>query len=162
MRCTKPDHAGVAGGEQLILAAIAAVPDRSHRVDHVPCRQTIASGNFGISGGAATKRAAFGKQLRAGRAVNSAVDAATAQQRRIRGVDDGVNAERGDVGNDDFKPDVADLARSQNSGNRVDRDALVGKQLLQFAGLEHLTDDVAAADEFALDVKLRNGRPVRI
>src|ERR1019366_3390539 len=47
-------------------------------------------------------------------------------------------------------------------GCRADRDALVGKQLLQLAGLEHLADDVAAADELALDVKLRNGRPVGI
>src|SRR5439155_9031280 len=30
-----------------------------------------------------------------------------------------------------------------------------------FAGLEHLADDVAAADELALDVKLRDRRPVR-
>ena len=36
------------------------------------------------------------------------------------------------------------------------------KQALQFAGLEHLADDVAAADELALDVELRDGRPVRI
>src|SRR5215472_8937001 len=44
----------------------------------------------------------------------------------------------------------------------LDRDALVLEQGLQFAGLEHLADDVAAADEFALDVELRNGRPVRV
>ena len=33
---------------------------------------------------------------------------------------------------------------------------------LQLAGLEHLADDVAAADELALDVKLRDGRPVGV
>lgn len=38
------------------------------------------------------------------------IDAAPAQQRRVRGVDDGVNAQGGDVGNDDFQPRVADLA----------------------------------------------------
>src|SRR5215472_12217037 len=48
------------------------------------------------------------------------------------------------------------------SDRRVDRDAPVGKQLLQFAGLEHLADDVAAADKLALDIELRNGRPVRV
>ena len=71
---------------------------------------------------------------------------------------------RGDVGNDDFQPRLADLARAPSSGRgrRVDGDALVGEQLLQFTGLEHLADDVAAADELALDVELRNGRPVRI
>src|SRR5712671_1213747 len=51
---------------------------------------------------------------------------------------------------------------AKSSGCGVDRDALRGKQLLQFAGLEHLADDVAAADELALDVELRNRWPVRI
>ena len=44
----------------------------------------------------------------------------------------------------------------------VVRDALGREQLLQFAGLEHLAHDIAAADELALDVELRNGRPVGI
>ena len=39
--------------------------------------------------------------------------------------------------------------------------ALFFEDLLQFAGLEHLADDVAAADELALNVKLRDRRPVR-
>ena len=43
--------------------------------------------------------------------MNRAIDAATAQERGIGSVDDGVNAEGGDVGNDDFQPALADLAR---------------------------------------------------
>ncbi|MEH2522096.1 hypothetical protein V1288_000005 [Bradyrhizobium sp. AZCC 2176] len=43
--------------------------------------------------------------------MDRAIDAAPAKERRIRGVDDGVNAQRGDVGNDDFQPRSADLAR---------------------------------------------------
>ena len=39
------------------------------------------------------------------------IDAAPAEQGRIRGVDDGVNAQCRDVGNDDFQPRLADLAR---------------------------------------------------
>src|SRR5688572_21743005 len=35
-----------------------------------------------------------------------------------------------------------------------------GNQLLQLARLEHLLHDVAAADELALHVELRDGRPV--
>ena len=62
--------------------------------------------------------------------MDRAIDAATAQERGIGSVDDGVNAERGDVGNDDFQPRGTDLARGQSSGGRVDRNALVGKQLL--------------------------------
>jgi hypothetical protein len=43
--------------------------------------------------------------------MNRAIDAAPAEERRIRRVDDGVNAQRGDVGNNDFQPRRADLAR---------------------------------------------------
>jgi len=43
--------------------------------------------------------------------MDRTIDAATAEQRRIRRVDDGVNAQRGDVGNNDFQPRLADLAR---------------------------------------------------
>src|SRR5262249_39084224 len=45
-------------------------------------------------------------------------------------------------------------------GGGGERDALVLHQLLKFAGLEHLADDIAAADELALDVELRDGRPL--
>jgi len=34
--------------------------------------------------------------------MDGAIDAAAAEQRGVGGVDDGVNAERGDVGDDDF------------------------------------------------------------
>ncbi|MEH2544563.1 hypothetical protein V1283_001208 [Bradyrhizobium sp. AZCC 2262] len=43
--------------------------------------------------------------------MDRTIDAATAEQRRIRRVDDGINAQRGDVGNNDFQPRLADLAR---------------------------------------------------
>src|SRR6187551_3889110 len=45
---------------------------------------------------------------------------------------------------------------------RPDGNAFFFEELLQFAGLEHLADDVAAADELALDIELRDRRPVRI
>src|SRR5690348_2133387 len=41
-------------------------------------------------------------------------------------------------------------------GSGADRDALLFEQLLQLAGLEHLANDVAAADELALYVELRD------
>ncbi len=59
------------------------------------------------------ERAAFGKQFGTGAAMDRTIDAAATEQRRIRGVDDGVNAQGGDVGNDDFQPRLADLARAQ-------------------------------------------------
>ncbi len=36
----KPDGAGITGGEQHILATIAAVPNRADRVDHMAWRAT--------------------------------------------------------------------------------------------------------------------------
>ena len=59
------------------------------------------------------ERAAFGQQFGPGRAMDRAIDAATAEQRSVRGVDDGVNAQGRDVGDDDFQPRRADLARGQ-------------------------------------------------
>ena len=38
----------------------------------------------------------------------------------------------------------------------------VAQYLGEFAGFVHLGHDVRAADEFALDVKLGNGRPVAV
>ena len=99
--------------KRLILAVAAAVPDRPDGVDHMPRRQPIALGDLGVAGLAAMQRAAFGEQLRTGCAMDRAVDAAAAEQRGIGGVDDGVNAQRRDVGNDDFEPRRAEPARGE-------------------------------------------------
>ena len=108
---TEFEGAAIAGSEQLVLAIVAALPDRPDRVNHVLRRQPVPSGDFGVAGRTAVERAAFGKQLRTGGAMDRAIDAAPAKERRIRGVDDGVNAQRGDIGNNDFQPRLADLAR---------------------------------------------------
>jgi hypothetical protein len=71
----------------------------------------IALGDLGIAGLAAVEHPAFGHELRARRTMDRAIDAAPAEERRIRGVDDGVNAQACDVGNNDFQPRLADLAR---------------------------------------------------
>ena len=109
----KLDRAAIARGEQIVLAKVAAVPDRPDGVDHMLGLEPVAPGDFGVAGRAAIQRAALGKQFRPGRPMDRAIDAAPAEQRRIRGVDDGVNAQGGDVGNDDFQPRLADLARGR-------------------------------------------------
>ena len=43
--------------------------------------------------------------------MDRAINAAPAEERRIRGVDDRVNAQGSDVGNQNFQPRLADLAR---------------------------------------------------
>jgi hypothetical protein len=57
------------------------------------------------------KHPAFSDEVRSRRPMYRTIDAAPAKERRVRRVDDGVNAQRGDVGNDDFEPRLADLAR---------------------------------------------------
>lgn len=102
--------AGVTGGERGIFAMAAAVPDRADGVDHMARRQTVAAGDLGIAGGAAAERFTFGEQFTTGCTMDRAIDAAAAEQRRIGGVDDRVDGERGDVGDDDLTGRRADLA----------------------------------------------------
>ena len=45
--------------------------------------------------------------------------------------------------------------KCQQPAPGANRDALLFEDLLQFTGLVHLADDVAAANELALDIKLR-------
>jgi hypothetical protein len=73
-------------------------------------RQTVSEGDFGIACGAAAKGAAFGEQVRAGGPMNRAIHATTAKKRLIGSVDDGIHAERGDIGNDDVQRRRADLS----------------------------------------------------
>jgi hypothetical protein len=49
-------------------------------MNHMPRRQTVTPGDFGAAGLAAMQRAAFGQQLRPGRAMDRTIDAATAEQ----------------------------------------------------------------------------------
>ena len=113
MRPAQFDRAAIAGGEQFVFAVAAAIPDRTDGVDHMPRRKPVSAGDLGVARRAAIERAAFGEQFGPGGAMDRAIDAAPAEQRRIRGVDDGVNAQGRDVGNDDFEPRRADLARAQ-------------------------------------------------
>ena len=127
-------------------------------------RQAVAPRDLGTTGLAAVEHAALGHEFRPRGTMDCAIDAASAKQRRICRVDDGVNAQRGDVGNDDFQPRLADLAgeTAQAEAAALTVTPLSVKKLLQLTGLEHLADDVAATDKLALDVELRDGRPVGI
>jgi hypothetical protein len=60
----------------------------------------------------------------------------------------------------DPAPDLPVTAQMSVTGSGADGDTLLLENLLQFAGLVHLADDIATAEELALDVKLRNRRPV--
>jgi hypothetical protein len=109
----KFDCAPVTRRQRLIFALVSAVPDRTHGVNHMPRRQPITPGDFGIAGCAAMECAAFRQQFRPGRTMDCTVHAAAAEQRTVRGVDDGVNAQRCSIGDGDFEPRRTDLARAQ-------------------------------------------------
>jgi hypothetical protein len=68
-----------------------------------------------------------------------------------------------------MRPPRAASYRSESSrfagglrGRLVRRQALPGQHVLQFAGLEHLADNIATADELALHIELWDRRPVGI
>src|SRR5437016_2992776 len=65
-------------------------------------RQPIAARDFRRAGLAAAERAALLEQVRPCGAMDRAVNAAAAEQRRIRGVHDGVEGKRRDVRDDDL------------------------------------------------------------
>ena len=72
-------------------------------MNNVARGQAIAAGDPGVSGCAATKRFTFAFEFGTGRAMDRAVDATTAEQRSIGGVNDGIDVEPGNVANGDRK-----------------------------------------------------------
>jgi hypothetical protein len=113
MIATELERTAIAGRQQIVLARASPIPHRPDGVDHMAGREAISFGDFGVAGLATVQHVTLGDEVGAGRAMNGAIYAATTQQRRICGVDDGVNAERCDVSNNDFQPRRADLARRQ-------------------------------------------------
>ncbi len=89
---TKTDSPEVARRQQLIFACVAAVPDRTDGMNHVPRRQAVPPGDLGTACLATVEGAAFREKSAPGRPVDGAIDAAPAEQGRIGRVDDGVNA----------------------------------------------------------------------
>jgi hypothetical protein len=98
------ERGAIAGGEQCLFAQVAAAPDRSDRMDDVPGLEAVAAGDLGGAGVAAAQGLALGQQLRAGGAVDGAIDAAAAEQRAVRCIHDGVDVECRDVGDADLEP----------------------------------------------------------
>src|SRR5215469_12158176 len=74
----------ITGREQLVLAAHPTSPNRADGVDDVLRRQPKAARNLRRTGVAAAERSAFGEQIRAGGAMDRAVDPAAAEQGAIR------------------------------------------------------------------------------
>ena len=93
----------IAGGELFPLAALTAVPNRAHGVDDVAARQAVRAGDLGLASPAVAQSPALCQQLRPRRPMDTAIHAATAQQRFLRRVDDGVHTHFRDVIANNFK-----------------------------------------------------------
>jgi len=87
----------------------------------MPGRQPIASRDLGVPGFAPPERAAFGQQPGTGAAMDGAIDPASAEQRRIGGVDDDVNAQTGDIGNYNFQTRRSDQTRLADQARGADQ-----------------------------------------
>ena len=81
----------IAGGEQLRLAVIAAVPDGADGVDDVFAGKRIRAGELCLTGLAAAEPQALREQPRPRRTVDAAVHPAAARQRRLRRIDNGIH-----------------------------------------------------------------------
>jgi hypothetical protein len=66
-------------------------------MDDELCGQSICFCQSCFAGRAAAEEPAFSEELRSGGPMDCAVHPAAAEQRRIRGVDDGINVEGNDV-----------------------------------------------------------------
>ena len=110
MRGGKVERAAVTARQQSVLARAAAMPDRPDSVDDVFRWQAVATRDLGRPGFATAKRSAFGEQFRSGGAMDRAVNAATAEERFVGRIDDGVDRKRCDVGNADFEPGRTDFS----------------------------------------------------
>ena len=82
-------------------------------MDHVVRGQPITFCDFGAAGFAALERAAFSQKLRPCGPMDRAVHAAAAEQGPIGRIDDRVNVQARNVGDDDFQPCITELARRQ-------------------------------------------------
>jgi hypothetical protein len=74
------DRADVARRQRVILAPVAAMPDRANGMNHMPRRQPISHGDLGAAGLAALQGAAFVEKLRTSRAMDRAIHAAAPEQ----------------------------------------------------------------------------------
>ena len=92
------ERISIADGEPLRFALIASAPARPHGMNDAPARHRESVGNRALALRNGRQRAASPTQLRTGRPMNRAVDAAPARKHRLRGVDDGVHLKGRDVG----------------------------------------------------------------
>src|SRR3954471_5348213 len=82
------------------------VVDRADSVNDVFRLELMPTGHLGLSCPATAQKATFHEQPRSGGAMDDAVDAATAEQRFIGRIDDGVDVKLGYVAFDDVHSSI--------------------------------------------------------
>jgi len=95
-------RAPIAIRQDLRLMAFSSSPNRANCVNDKTRRQTISASNFRCTGSTTAEGPAVRKQLRASPAVNRAIDSATAEERSVRRVYDGIDIEFRDIPLDDL------------------------------------------------------------
>ena len=94
----------VTTGEEFRLVVRPAIPHRADGVEDEAGGKSKAFGQLRVAGLASAKQTTLMEQVRAGGAVDCAINAAAAEQGPVGGVDDGVDGEGSDVGLQDFDP----------------------------------------------------------
>jgi hypothetical protein len=89
-----------------------AAPDWTDGVNDKASWQKISTRDFSFAWTTAAQRAAFGEQFGARGAVNRAIDSATAEERCVRRVHNGINVQFSDVALDNLDSAVGILHRS--------------------------------------------------
>jgi hypothetical protein len=99
----KSEGVAVAGGEERGIGFGVAATDRADGVDYAPGRKIARTGDDRFASGQSPRKltttngAALFENTRATPAVDRAVNAASAEESAVGGVDDGVDVLRGDV-----------------------------------------------------------------
>ena len=104
LRVVAGDSEGVrvAGAEEVGLSALPVAPDRSDGMNDIPRRKQVAAGQFRLPGSAASEDPTLVKEFGSRRPMDGPVHPAATEERRVCGVDDGVDLQGGDVGSDDL------------------------------------------------------------
>jgi hypothetical protein len=87
----------VAACEACVFVVGATMPDWADGMEDPFCGEIEAWGGLGVACVAASEQAARVEKVWAGGAMNGSVDSASAEERAVRGVDDCVHFEGGDV-----------------------------------------------------------------
>ena len=111
------ERPAMAGRELLLLAGPTADPDRSDGVDHVLGVEVAGRRRLRVARLAPSQQAALLEDRRTARAVDRAVHAAAAEERRVGGVHDRADGLLGDVSARDEDPLVPRHRRLPRGGS---------------------------------------------